>query len=231
MRVFIRRAAVAAALFVCLPLAAQPYHVELEANPAAAFPYLSMFGKVDIHVYQSGVRTDALWLNAFSKNGASAVTVANPLGRTYAEIPVGEIAPLLAKLAGAAGAIERNAATPIRKPPVAGTVAGIKATRHRLMYGPEAWIDYWTTDVVPENPQLREIVDQLVAGISPPTVAPTRQVTGMPVYIELNFRRFRKVPLLQLKKLTFAADDEEDALELGPFYVRTGAFEKVLGAD
>lgn len=209
--------------------AAQPYHVELEANPAAAFPYLAMFGKVEIHVYRSGVRTDALWLNAFSKNGASVVTVANPLGRTYAEIPLNEIAPLLTKLAGAAGTAERNSTKPLLQPAMPGTVRGIKAMRHRLVYGPAAWIDFWTTDAVPENPQLRAIVDQLVAGISPPTVSVARQIGGMPVYIELNFRRFKKVPLLQLKKLTFAADDEEDALELGPLYIRSGGFENVLG--
>jgi hypothetical protein len=214
--------------FVPCASASQPYHIELEANPAAAFPYLAMFGKVEIHVYRSGVRSDALWLNAFSRNGAPVVTVANPLGRTYAEVPLSEIAPFLTKLAGAAGAIERNAASPILEPPTSGTVRGIKATRHRLMYGPAAWIDYWTTDAVPENAQLRAIVEQLVAGISPPTVSAARQIRGMPVYIELNFRRFKKVPLLQLKKLTFAVDDEEDALELGPLYIRSGGLESMV---
>src|SRR5690349_3750285 len=58
----------------------QRYHLELEANPAAPFPYLSKFGTdIEVHVYPSGVRLEALWLNSFSRNGASAVSVANPL--------------------------------------------------------------------------------------------------------------------------------------------------------
>src|SRR4051812_46878622 len=80
---------VALAVFPALAQAAPPrYHLELEANPAAAFPYLSKFGtSIELHVYPSGVRAEALWLNSFSKNGAPAVTVANPLGRMYVDIP------------------------------------------------------------------------------------------------------------------------------------------------
>ena len=68
----------------------RPYHLELEATPEAAFPWLGRVGKVEIHVYPQGVRSDALWLNAFSKNGSSAVTVANPLGRMYVDVTIAE---------------------------------------------------------------------------------------------------------------------------------------------
>lgn len=207
--------------------AAQPYHLQLSANPAAAFPYLGRFGKVDLHVYSSGVRADALWLKGFSRNGAPAVTVANPLGRMYVDVPVVDIAPILTKLAGAAGTTERTAA-PELGPSTKGAVRGVAATRHRLVYGPTAWIDVWTTTVVPENPQLKRIVSQLVSGISPATADVARNLPGTPIYIELNFRRFKNVPLLTLEKLTLTADEEKDALELGPLYVRAGVLEKVL---
>ena len=46
--------------------------------------------------------------------------------------------------------------------------------------------------------------------------------------MELNFRRFKKVQLLKLKKLTMSADDEKDALTLGPMYVRAAVLEKVF---
>ena len=45
---------------------------ELEATPAAAFPYLGRFGAVDLHVYATGVRADLLWLKGLSTNGAAA---------------------------------------------------------------------------------------------------------------------------------------------------------------
>lgn len=219
----------AAALFAAPLFAAQRYHLELEANPAAAFPYLGRFGAVELHVYASGVRAEALWLNSFAKNGAPAVTVANPLGRMYVDVPIAEIAPILQKLAGSEGQVERIS-VPTRGPSTAGKVHGIAATRHRLVYGPAAWIDYWTTTAIPENPQFRRIADQLVAGISPGTAQVSRAIPGTPVYIELNFRRFRKVPLLKVKSLTFdpPAEEEQDALELGPIYMKAPLLDKVL---
>ncbi|HEY0372957.1 MAG TPA: hypothetical protein VGD79_13210 [Thermoanaerobaculia bacterium] len=210
--------------------AAPRYHLELEANPAAAFPYLSKFGtSIEVHVYPSGVRAEALWLNSFSKNGAPAVTVANPLGRMYVDVPVAEIAPTLHKLAGDDAGVEKSA-VPTRGPVIKGKVAGIDATRHRLMYGPQAWIDIWTTNAIPENPQLRRISEQLVAGISPGTAQVARTIPGTPVYVELNFRRFKKVPLLKLKQLTFdvSAEDEQDALELGPIYVKAPLLDRIF---
>jgi hypothetical protein len=221
---------------LAVPLSAAPaqrYHLELEAKPSVAFPYLSNFGpSIELHVYRSGVRAEALWLNSFSKNGAPAVTVANPLGRMYVDVPVTDIAPILRKLAGGAGGQEKFA-TPIAGPKTHGKVAGIDATRHRLVYGPTAWIDVWTTDAIPENAQLRRIVDQLVTGLSPGTAKAARAIPGMPLYVELNFRRFKKVALLKVKSLTFAvdADDEEDALELGPIYVRAPLLEKLFEAQ
>lgn len=209
--------------------AARRYHLELEATPAAVFPYLGRFGTVEVHAYASGVRAEALWLDSFSKNGSSVVTVVNPLARMYVEVPVAEIAPILQRLAGAAGAVERGAA-PQRGPSTRGKVAGIDATRHRLVYGPNAWIDYWTTDALPENPQLRRVAEQLVRGVSPGTANVARTISGTPVHVELNFRRFRKVTLLKVKKLTFevGAEEEKEALELGPMYVRAPLLERLL---
>ncbi|HEX2121560.1 MAG TPA: hypothetical protein VHL59_07955 [Thermoanaerobaculia bacterium] len=216
-------------LLLLVVLAATPraYHLELEANPAAAFPYLGKFGAVELHVYSGGVRAEALWLNSFSRNGTPSVTVMNPIARMYVEVPIRDVAPTLNKLAGSAGAVERNAAA-VMGPTMKGTVSGIPATRHRLIYGPAAWIDVWTTTAVPENPQLRGIVHELVRGISPGTAAVSKTITGTPVYVELNFRRFKNVPLLKLKKLSFENTGEKEALELGSFYVRHALLEKLL---
>jgi len=215
-------------VLLALPaLAAQPYHLQLEAAPAAPFPYLAKFGTVDIDVYAGGVHASALWLKGFSRNGEAAVTVMNPLARMFVDVPVADLAPTLMKIAGPAGALERSIA-PVLERPVNGTVNGIAATRHRLTYGPTGWIDVWTTNTIPENSQLRAIVDELVRGISPGTANVSRTIRGTPLYVELNFRRFRKVPLLQLKKLTFTADDEEDALTRPAFYMRHALLEMLF---
>lgn len=214
--------AVIVALVLALPAAAaKPYHLELEATPEAAFPYLGKFGTVDLHVYQSGVRGEALFLHGFSRNGEKQITVANPLGRMYVEMQTTEIASLLTKLAGGKTGQERKA-KPKLGPQMKGTVKGVAATRHRLLYGKEAFIDVWTTDVIPQNPQLRTIVHNILNGVAPGTASVANKLPGTPIYVELNFRRFKKVPIVRMKKLTFAADDEEDALKLGMLYFKSG---------
>ena len=206
--------------------AAQPYHLELEATPDAVFPWLSRFGKVDLHVYAGGVRGEALWLHGFSRNGDKAVTVANPLARMYVDVQTSEIAPILTKLAGSSAGIERRV-KPVLGHSIKGQVKGIDATRHRIVYG-SAYIDVWTTEVIPPNAQLRTLVNNVVSGISPGSAAIASKLPGTPIYVELNFRRFKKVVLVRMKKLTFAADDEEDALTLGNLYVRAGILEKLF---
>lgn len=217
-----------ALLFVSLSAsAAQPYHLELEATPEAVFPYLGRFGNVELHVYAGGVRAEALWLNAFSRNDTAAVTVVNPLARMYVDVNVNEIASILTKLAGGAGTIERRA-VPTMGPKLRGEVKGIPATRHRFVYGEEAWIDVWTTDAIPTNRQMQRIVTEVVSGISPATGKLASKITGTPIYVEMNFRRFKKVPLVRLKKLTRTADDEKDALTRGSMYIRATVLEKLF---
>src|ERR1700737_1391035 len=130
--------------------APRPYHLQLEANPAAPFPFLSRFGTVALDVYPAGVRAETVWLNGFSRDGAPAVTVDNPLGRMYTDVPLSEIAPTLTNMSSSRGA--------------------------RPVYGPAAWIDVWDTEAIPPNAQLRAIVEQFVAGIAPPTAAALRAI-------------------------------------------------------
>jgi hypothetical protein len=206
--------------FAAFPvLAVQPYHLQLEANPAAPFPFLGRFGTVSIDVYGGGVRAETIWLNGFSRNGARAVTVENPLGRMYTDLPLADIAPMVRRLGGASlgplsGPPERVSA------PVAGKVLGLDAMRYRLIYGPQAWIDIWTTRAIPENLQFRAIVSEFVAGISAPAAEVARRLPGAPIYVELNFRRFHKLPLLRLKSLSFDNKGEAGALNVGMLYFR-----------
>ena len=204
------------ALFLFVP-AASAYHLELEAYPAAVFPYFKKFGAIDIHVYPSGVRADTVWLDAFSRNGASSVTVMNPLARMYGDVPIAELASMIAKLGDENGA-ERSALATLG-PAMNGRVGNIAATRYRLVFG-ESHIDYWTTKAVPENPQLRRIVLELVAGVSPGTAAVAKKIPGTPVYVELNFRRFQKVVMMRFKKLTASREDEKEALAVGSWYLK-----------
>src|ERR1700737_2149697 len=103
--------------------APRPYHLQLEANPAAPFPFLSRFGTVALDVYPAGVRAETVWLNGFSRDGAPAVTVENPLGRMYTDVPLSEIAPTLAKMSSSLGVA--SVAVPSAGAQLAGSVKGI----------------------------------------------------------------------------------------------------------
>jgi hypothetical protein len=215
-----RNWAASAALFI-FALAARaaaplPYHLELEANPAAPFPLLKKFGVVTLHVYPAGVRADSMWLNGFSRNGTT-VTVENPYGRMYTEVPVAQFAQMIEKMADVE--VIEGGAPPVAQP-VAGRVGGMSASRYRLLYGPEAWIDIWTTQLVPENAQLKMIVDGFVRGVAPQTANVLRSIPGTPVYVEMNFAHYKKMPLVWLKSFVKNNAGQDDALKVGRFYFK-----------
>jgi len=181
-----------------------------------SFPFLSKFGKVTLHVYNGGVRADTMWLNGFSRNGSDEVTVENPLGRMYTNVPVSDLVAIVQKMAS--GHVDEKAPPPVSGP-VAGKVVGIQAKRYRINYGPDAWIDVWTTDRVPENPQLRKIIEQFVIGVAPMTAKSLRLIHGMPLYVELNFSHYKKLPLVYPKEFLLTNAGQEKALSVGSFYI------------
>lgn len=201
----------------------KPYHLELEANPAAPFPFLGKFGTVTLHVYPAGVRAETFWLNGFTRNGTGAVTVENPLGRMYTDVPISQISSTLHKLS--TSGVESAAPGEITQS--SGSVKGIPARRYRLTYGPEAWIDVWTTNTIPENPQLRAVVNEFVRGVSPATAAAINNIRGMALYVELNFRRYKKLPLLRLKKIEWNNAGQDDALKVGMLYFKAPLLDSI----
>jgi len=215
-------------LLFAIPLHAappKPYHIVLEANTAAPFPFLSRFGTITLHVYPAGVRADSIWLNGFSRLGTSTVTIQNPYARMYTTMPVSEITSMIQKTTD-----EDALATipPPIAPAVSGKVRGIAARRYRLLYGPEAWIDVWTTNVIPENAQLRKIVDAFVRGISPATAESWKSIPGTPLYVELNFSHYKKLPLIRLKSFVMNNLGQEAALEVGRFYFKAPMLDAIL---
>lgn len=214
-----------ALLFAAPPPPVRPYHVALEANLAAPFPFLSKCGAVDIDVYPQGVVADSIWLDGFAKSGSPDVVVMNPIARMYAAVPVAQVAPTLARLTSA---LPERSAVGVLAGATKGTIKGFDATRYRVSYGPEAWVDVWTTNVVPPNAQFRSIAVEFVRGVAPETAKLMNSFPGTPVYVELNFRRFKKVPILKLKSITFGEVPESDAFEVGTVYFKAPFVDSIL---
>ena len=201
----------------------KPYHIALEANPAAPFPFLGKFGTVTIHVYPAGVRAETFWLNGFTRNGSGAVTVENPLGRMYTDVPLSQISTTLHKLS--TSGVEASA--PVEITQSSGNVKGMPARRYRLIYAPEAWIDVWMTDAIPENPQLRAVINEFVRGVSPATANSINNLRGMPLYVELNFRRYKKLPLVRLKSIAWSDEGQDAALKVGTLYFKAPLLDSI----
>jgi hypothetical protein len=179
---------------------------------------------VTIHVFPAGIRAETLLLKGFTRNGTTAVTVENPLGRMYTDVPLAQISATLRRLS--TSGVENAAPGAITQ--ITGTVKGLPARRYRLNYGPEAWIDVWTTDRIPENPQFRAIVLEFVRGISPATAASISGIRGTPLYVELNFRSFKKLPLLRMKSIAWNSDGQEEALKVGRLYFKAPLLDSIL---
>ena len=233
---YLSRAAFTAALFFCAatsfaaapakPAPAKAYHLELEANPAAPFPFLGKFGVVHLHVYPAGVRADTMWLNGVSRNGTDSITVLNPALKMYTDVPIAEIGNLLAKIGGMNTRKTFEAIANVEAP-VKDKVGGLDVMRYRARYTTTAWIDVWTTTAIPQNPQLKSIVDQVVYNISPGTGALTRFIPGTPVQVELNFTNYKKLPLVTLKSLKLDAAGEAEALATPAAYTKAPMLDEV----
>ncbi len=203
---------------------AKPMRLQFEANLARPFPFLSRLGSVDIRVYPQGVSADSIWLDAFARSGARDITVKNPFGRMYTDLPVREIAPILSKLSGSNAEL---ADVPTLASSTKGTVKGIAATRYRVQYGPEAWVDVWMTTAVPTSAQFRTIAFEFIRGVAPGASTLMNRLPGMPVYIELNFRRFKKVPILRLESIDGDMSEAEGDLSVGSLYFRAPFIESL----
>lgn len=199
------------------PVSSRPYHLTLQAYPAGPFPFLSRFGTVTIDVYPGGVRADTFWLDGFSSNRSTDIVVENPLARMYVNVPVDSLTGSIRQLGADDHAL---VGTPYAVAATRGAVKGIPATRYRLQYGPKAWLDLWTTDRIPENSRLRLIEQKLLDGISPGTAETAKKIPGTPLFVELNFNRFKKVALLRTVSLVFNSQGEAEALKVGAIYMK-----------
>jgi len=196
------------------------YRLELEVNPVAMFPLLTKLGEVDLTVYPGGVHGQTFLLKGFSRNHTSAITVQNPLARTYSDISLADITAMLGKFGKSRSWLANRKSFPLAPEILRGSVKGVPASRYRVMLAPEAWVDVWTTTVIPENPQFERIMTQVAASISPAVSAATKQIPGTVLYVELNTPTYPKVPVLRMKKLVRSSEGESDALQVGAFYFK-----------
>ena len=52
-------------------------------------------------------------------------------------------------------------------------------------------------------------------------------IHGMPLYVELNFRRYKKLPLVRMKSITWNAEGQDDALKVGTLYFKAPLLDSI----
>jgi hypothetical protein len=207
-----------------LPAALQaspsPYRLDLELDPGAPFPFLSRFGTIEISVHPEGVSGKALVLRGFSRNGSTSVTVMNPLARLYVELPFVTIQKRILALSGATGEVMPGLGEFPVSGPLPGKVRGLDARRYRVHLGPESHLDVWTLASIPPNPQYLRLARLFAGTISAPAASLSSKLEGMPVYIEMNTSKHKKLQLLRLKRFTPGDDSGAEALQIGRVYAK-----------
>lgn len=191
----------------------RPFHLQLESSTAVTFPLLRRFGTITTDIYPAGFRSTSIWLRAFSRNGSRTVTVENSVTRTYVVMPMSDAGDIVRVLGG--HPIEARPPTSVRATP--GFVGRLSATRFRLMYAPNEFIDVWTTSVIGPAPAFRAFVDGLIRALSPTSAAVLRSIPGTPLYVELNIGRYRRFPMLRTRSIVFNHGGEQEALRISPF--------------
>lgn len=216
------------ALVAAPPSAAKPaaaYRLDLEFSPAAALPFLKKFGAIDISVFPRGIRAETLLVEAFTTAASQHVTIENSVARTYSDVPIAEVRRLLLLLSGNKREMFPSLPLlPIEPTVLSGSVRGVKASRYRVRLGKSSWIDVWTTHAIPPNQQLRRLQQEFLTALSRNVAKTASSIPGTPLYVELNTRRFQKVPLLRMKQLVFSREGEAEALKPSPFTFRGDRF-------
>jgi hypothetical protein len=195
----------------------------------APFPFLKRFGTVEVSVFPKGVRAESAVVDAISRTGTSVVTLTHPVARLYAEVPVHDVRGILVRMGGGKSELYPGLQEfPIEPKAVTGKVRGVDATRYRVVLGKNAWIDIWTTTTIPRNRQFDLLANQLVSAFSKSAAKTMSRIPGVPVFVEVNTSRFKKLVLLRMTQLQRSAQGESEALTVGSFYARAPLVQRLF---
>jgi hypothetical protein len=201
-------------MFLALVLAAsQAFHLQLESNTASAFPLMKRFGTISIDVYPRGFRAKTIWLRGFAINGQNTITIENPVSRTYVKKPMSALGDVVRFIHPE----PLDSGAPRSVQTIIGKVGRLPARRYRLVYGPNDYVDIWTSNSIGPAPALRAAIEEVVAAIAPGSRAILRTIPDTPVYVEMNMGEYRKLPVLTTRGVAFNSTGESEALRVSPW--------------
>jgi hypothetical protein len=203
------------------------YTLELVLTPVGDSKVIGRLGSVAVTVYPQGIHADSMWLDAISRQDSPNIVMFNPTTRLFSPVPVDGFRSVVLKMTGASEELMPKLRRFPIEDPVRARVGDIPASRYRIRLGPESWIDVWTTDIIPENPQLRRVSEELLSAISKEVSYLAREIPGVPLAIQFNTKNYPGKTVLSTKALRRSSAGHEQSLALGSFYVRTPLAERL----
>lgn len=192
---------------------AAAFHLQLQSNAAESFPLMKRFGAITIDIYPKGFRATSIWLRGFAINGQNAITIENPISRTYTKQPMSGIGDMVRFIGGKPVV----GAAPIAVQITTGNVGKLPSRRYRLIYAKNDYVDVWTTSALGPVPAFRSAVDEIVRAVAPGSIAVLRKIPDTPVYVEFNMGPHRKVAMVRTIRVAANTAGEADALRVSPW--------------
>jgi hypothetical protein len=203
------------------------YTLELVLTPVGDSKVIGRLGSVDVTVYPQGIHADSMWLDGISRQGSPNIVMFNPTTRLYSSVPLSGFRSVVLKISGSSEELMPKLRRFPIEAPVRARVGDIPSSRYRIRLGPESWIDVWTTTIIPENPQLRRLSEELLSAISNEVSYLAREIPGVPLAIQFNTQNYPGKTVLRTKALRRSSAGHEQSLALGSFYVRTPLAERL----
>ena len=81
-------------------------------------------------------------------------------------------------------------------------------------------LDVWTLASIPPNPQYLRLARLFAGTISRDAASLSMKLEGMPVYVEMNTTKHKKLQLLRVKGFTPGDDSGAEELQVGRVYAK-----------
>lgn len=203
------------------------YALQLEARPAAVFPFLDKLGRVNLSVYPQGVRVDSRWLDGYLKAGSETVTIENPGLRMYTDASYGSLRQLFRGLAPEEKVMKLGK-LPVLKTARTGNIKNLPVTCYRIQLGKKAWIDVWTTESLKQSRPYHDLQMQVLTTISPDLARAAAKIPGTPLHVVLNTEKYPETTLLSTREAFRSSAGHEDALQTGRFFLRVPSIDRLV---
>lgn len=207
--------------------ASKDYRLVLWIQPVGDDALTQKLGKATLTVYPQGVKADSLWLDGFTRQGSSQLTLLKPIARLYAQVELSDFSDIIRRMAGSRDGLVGNIGTLRVGNPVNGKINKRAAKRFRISIDQQQWVDVWTAADLPENKQLKKLTSEVLEAVSDQLPPVLDKIEGTPILVRLHTDEYRDVDVLGFRSIRSSSRGHADDLQVGRFFLRATFAEKL----